>query len=69
VDLFTLPTKSNLHFSLSPAETHKLVDILLVAAAADYNVALSDVKPDPAFADALATRLVRQMRAEGMSLS
>ena len=64
MDTFTLPTKSNLHFSLAPAEVHKLIDILLVAAGDG-----DGIKPDPAFADALATRLVRQMRAEGMSLS
>lgn len=64
MDTFTLPTRSNLHFSLPPAEVHKLVDLLLVAAGDG-----DGIRPDTAFADALATRLVRQMREEGMPLS
>jgi hypothetical protein len=64
MEIFTFPTKTNLHFSLSPAEVHKLLDLLLMAAGDG-----DGVRPDPAFADALATRLIRQMREEGMPLS
>jgi hypothetical protein len=64
MEIFTFPTKTNLHFSLPPAEVHKLLDLLLMAAGDG-----DGIRPDPAFADALATRLIRQMREEGMPLS
>lgn len=64
METFTLPIKQNVHVILSPQEVHKLLDCLLVTADDGEGI-----RPDPAFADAMATRLIRQLRELGIPLT
>lgn len=64
MDTFTFPVKQNVHVVLTPQEIHKLLDCLIVIAGDGEGV-----RPDPIFADTLATRLVQQLRELGIPLT
>ena len=64
MDFFTLPVKTCLHCVFTPAEVRKIIDICLVTACDG-----DGITPDLAFADELATRLITQLRENGLPIT